>query len=362
MIDVLMNGAYTFGVLETLYQNFSRPGASIKVNGMNIVGVPGFKVTDITVHQTISDKAGSATFNLVDCYDRVMHCFSKLIDKVMVLGAKVEVALGYSSVYLTVFKGYIAEISWNFDAENGASCSVSCLDARGLMLEDHAYKRYGPGSFTSVMESIVKPYRSLCSLDKDSMIADSVEGTISPSNGQSIYQFIKEKLVDRGAIKKEFFVLGENLYYRTARKQLLPIMSIGLGTGLLSFSRSARYLNKEIEVIGQDAEQEKSVKFSTKVESSEKQSNVYKTSHTIIGPHIKSKEEAVKEAMRKAVVEMQKKTEGSGTCIGLPQIVPGRFIYITGLDDHVNGLQYITEATHKLSMSGYTTDITIGGE
>lgn len=361
-MDVLMNGAYTFGALEELYQNFSRPGASIKVNGVNIIGVPGFKVTDITVSQTISDKAGSATFNLVDCYDRINHCFSEKINKVMVLGSKVEVALGYSSIYLSVFKGYIASMSWNFDAENGASCSVTCLDARGLMLEDHLYKRYGPGTFNSVMESIVGSYSALCSLEKDSAITDSMEGTISPSNGQSIYHFIKKKLVERGTVKKEFFILGENLYYRTARKQLLPIMSIGLGTGLLSFSRSARYLHKEIEAIGQDAENEKSVKLSTKIQSAERQSNVYKTTHTIIGPFIKSETEAAKEAARVAMKELQKKTEGSGSCIGMPQIVPGRFIRITGLDEHVNGLQYITEATHKLSMSGYTTDITIGGE
>lgn len=365
MIDLLMDGIYTFGALQTLYQNFSRPGASIKVNGMNIVGLPGFQVTDITVSQTISDKAGTATFSLVNCYDRVLHCFNKVIDKVMVLGSKVEVALGYCSVYMPVFKGYISSISWNFDAENGASCRVTCMDARKLMMEDHidAKRSFDMSkSFNSVMGDIVGPYSTLCSLETSSAIMESAEQTIHPAPGQSVYNFIKENLVARGALKKEFFILGERLYYRPARSQLIPIMSIGLGTGLLSFGYSAEYLNKEINVIGYNGDKKEAVKCSDTVKSSEKQTNLYKTKHTIIKADIKTRAQAVKEVTRVMLEQKQRKMEGSGSCVGMPQIVPGRFIRITGLDSRVDGLHYITEATHKLSMSGYTTDISIGGE
>lgn len=362
MIDLLMDGIYTFGALQTLYQNFSRPGASINVNGVNIVGLPGFQVTDITVSQTVSDKAGTATFSLVNCYDRMLHCFNKVIDKVMVLGSKVEVALGYCSVYMPVFKGYISSISWNFDAENGASCRVTCMDARKLMMEDSIEVCYKPDTFKSIMKSVVSPYKELCSLEASRAITDSIEGTLRSAPGQSVYNFIKENLVARGALKKEFFILGERLYYRPARSQLIPIMSVGLGTGLLSFGYSADYLNKEIVVIGYNDDKKEAVKYSKTIKSSEKQSNLYKTKHMIIRADIKSTAEAVKETTRVMLEQKQRKMEGSGSCVGMPQIVPGRFIRITGLDSRVDGLHYITEATHKLSMSGYTTDISIGGE
>lgn len=360
-MDLLMNGSYTFSSLEKLYQKFSRPGAKIKVNGVNIIGVPGFKVTDITVSQSIS-VAGTATFNLVDCYDRVKCCFNPQISAVMLLGSKVEIALGYNSIYTDVFKGYIASMSWNFDNETGATCSITCMDARALMMEDFVYECYNGGNFKSIMESIVKPYKALCSSNIDSAITESVEGALRLTPECSVYNFIQKNLVEAGTIKKEFFILGENLYYRPARKQVLPIMTIGLGTGLLSFERSARYVNKAIEVIGQDVDNEKTVKFKTIVVSGEPQITVIQNRKTIIRAENIDMTDAAKMAVKETVVQVQKGVEGSGSCIGMPQIVPGRFIMITGLDSRVNGAHYITETTHSLSMSGYTTKITIGGQ
>ncbi len=361
-MDVLMNGSYTFSSLQTLYQKFSRPGAKIKVNGVNIIGVPGFKVTDVTVKQSLRE-AGAATFNLVDCYDRVKSCFNPQISAVMLLGSKVEIAIGYNSIYTNVFKGYIADMSWKFDSEQGATCSVTCMDARKLMMDDYVYECYDEKkSFKSIMESVIKPYKALCSLAIDSAITDSLEATLRPLPGESVYEFIIHQLVEKGSTKKEFFILGDYLYYRPARKQILPIMSMGMGTGLLSFERSASYVNSAIQVIGQDTDKETTVKFKTMVVSTEPQITIVQNKKTyIVDEKDASVSEVAKRAIKESVGLLQRGNEGSGTCIGMPQIVPGRFINLTGLDSHVNGPQYITSVEHSLSTSGYETKFSTGG-
>ena len=46
---------------------------------------------------------------------------------------------------------------------------------------------------------------------------------------------------------------------------------------------------------------------------------------------------------------------------GIPEIIPGRYIRLTGLDSRFfDGDYYIEEVTHKFSSSGYITSFQIG--
>ena len=53
---------------------------------------------------------------------------------------------------------------------------------------------------------------------------------------------------------------------------------------------------------------------------------------------------------------------GSGSCVGLPEIIPGRFISITGMDGETDGTYYISHVRHTISEDdGYRTQIEIKG-
>lgn len=50
----------------------------------------------------------------------------------------------------------------------------------------------------------------------------------------------------------------------------------------------------------------------------------------------------------------------SGNLIGLPEIVPGRYIEIKDVDSADEGIYYIREVSHHFGSDGFTTDFTVG--
>jgi phage protein D len=52
---------------------------------------------------------------------------------------------------------------------------------------------------------------------------------------------------------------------------------------------------------------------------------------------------------------------GSGECIGIPELIPGRYISIAGVDSEDNGEYFITEVKHIFSENGYKTTFSFKG-
>ena len=52
---------------------------------------------------------------------------------------------------------------------------------------------------------------------------------------------------------------------------------------------------------------------------------------------------------------------GSGLCLGLPELIPGRFITIEGLDGDTVGDYFITKVRHQFGSGGYLTQFEVKG-
>ena len=59
--------------------------------------------------------------------------------------------------------------------------------------------------------------------------------------------------------------------------------------------------------------------------------------------------------------ERQKAVHCSRTCIGIPQIVPGRSLTIRKLDAWIDGTYEILSVEHRIDENGYTTQFELGG-
>ena len=67
-------------------------------------------------------------------------------------------------------------------------------------------------------------------------------------------------------------------------------------------------------------------------------------------------------AKKEAEKEKKKSKYGSGSCIGIPELVPGRYIEIKKLDINGSSLKSIlTEVRHSFGRDGYTTEFELGG-
>ena len=52
---------------------------------------------------------------------------------------------------------------------------------------------------------------------------------------------------------------------------------------------------------------------------------------------------------------------GEGECIGIPELIPGRYIKIDGGDEQTNGTYFLTKVCHRISINAYTTSFEVKG-
>jgi len=50
---------------------------------------------------------------------------------------------------------------------------------------------------------------------------------------------------------------------------------------------------------------------------------------------------------------------GSASTIGIPDLKPGSIVDLQGIGKRFNGFYYVSQATHSISSSGYSTDFSV---
>ena len=59
--------------------------------------------------------------------------------------------------------------------------------------------------------------------------------------------------------------------------------------------------------------------------------------------------------------EESENKKANGTCIGMPEIVPGRFLKISDVDSLINKKFYVTDVTHTINYNGFLTSFAAEG-
>ena len=149
----------------------------------------------------------------------------------------------------------------------------------------------------------------------------------------------------------------DKAYFRTPAKNKTPIMTVELGKELLRFSMMADYLDTEINVIGYDPVKCASVSAKVKAKTPEKYSSVITPTPAqfYIDADADSEAKAKTRAQAIASSEERKSCFAEGELVGLPEIVPGRYLKIKDLDEMADKSYYITEVCHHFSESRFTT-------
>jgi phage protein D len=131
----------------------------------------------------------------------------------------------------------------------------------------------------------------------------------------------------------------------------------------MAFSRNALYYDGAVRVIGFDEANKKSLVAEEKVKGDPKQQTVISEPQPTVttDPDAYELDQAKKRAKAEGNRNKQKSQGGRGTCVGLPEIVPGRFIQLKKLDKDIDGTYYIKSVNHNLGADGFTTNFSIGG-
>lgn len=366
-----MTATYQYEDLVKAYDNFLAPALEIYVDNKKDNVLDKGKITVDSIQITLSaEEVSGLSFQVVNAFDPVSSSIKEDIKKCFSVGKVLEVALGYGSNLTNVFKGYVNEFRVSY--QGPPVVSVTAVDVRKLLMENSRidYQHSGT-SYDDILKKILKNYDKLC--NKINLNSDdgkttpgktdiaggsSTSDPIEMTQNNSDYYFIKRDLCK--AANKDFFVVGDEAFF-IKPEEGKAFMELKWGKSLISFQKASSYCNEQVKVFS--SQEDKSVNSAdTSIKTDNNTPSL--TSELILkeleGAYGMSKAE-LQDYLKKIKKDKDKKNRsGSGTLLGLPEIVPGRYINISGVDPADAGIYYITEVTHSYGSDGFGTTFTIG--
>ena len=348
----LMTATTDSAKLENKYGNFVVPAMKIKASGSDLISSLEISVVDMTVTLSL-ETASMVIIKIGGAYDVEKHSFSSKVKNAFKLGTVMTVELGYLSDTTCVFKGYVAGLGVEF--RDIPMLVVKLMDVRKLMMSGGVKRQlYDDKNYSDVFKKIMSNYSKLCSVVCD---ATSDELTSPVSQSTNDFDFVNRELIGKGKSDREFFVVTDKAYFRERGKNKTPIMKAELGRLLLKFSMMAEYLDTEINVVGYDPTNIKSLTSNIKAKTSENYSPVItptpKQYFIDADADNVSKTKVRAEAIAKRM--QMKACFAEGELVGLPEIIPGRYIEIKDLDSLADRKYYISEVRHCINESRFST-------
>jgi len=354
----LMSDTYTNKALANKYGNFLVPAYKINANGSDLSTTLKLHVAEMVITLSLNAVL-SVVIKLSDLYDEKSQSFKSDVKSKFQLGTIVEIEIGYLSETTMVFKGYVAGIGVEF--EDHPLLVIQLMDARRLMMaRGKKHVLHDVKNYSDAFKTVMGSYAKLCTTEVDATTDDLTRPLAQTTND---YHFITKELIEKGKVDREFFILGDKAYFREPAKVTSPIMKVKYARELLAFSMVSHYLDMKVVVSGYDPAAQKTVSATEAAKTKDSQSSILNTPPEIyyIDPDADSLEKAKTRAKFIAERELYKSCTGNGKLVGLPEVVPGRFLEVESLDSLANRKYYLTEVVHTLDAESFTTTFQIGG-
>jgi phage protein D len=366
------------GLYDKDYQGFDMPQASIDIGGQLLEKKnKEIMINDITVDLSCGFEASVAKFRIYNAYNTESgkYRFDE-IKNLVILGNSLKISLGYFGNVTPVFVGFVASVDFCREMTGMPYIEVTGMDAKGVMMASAYAAQLKSTSYCDAVEEILT--RTAYEKMKSSAIIDDVLVSDTPDKKQknvnskespetiemvseSDYEFIVK------AAKKynfEFYVDRGTVLFRPRRGLEDTLITLGIGSGLISWrvGYSLTGMVENIEVRSMDPGQGKIIsskgKYSGDLSTGNKAKNLIKGSRRVyIDPTVFSQEQA--DARRDSLMAEMSYRLGSAefTCVGIPDIVPGRFLELSVGSPGDNKF-YATNVIHEITMEGtYETHV-----
>ncbi len=397
---------FNYSDLRKQYNKFMRPMTVVKIGGKNFAdNKHKFIITDIEVENTSDYEASIATFVIRNAFNMMANRYQlKELKDYIALGSPVVIYLGYEMTAREVFRGFIAKVG--FEALGGIAPGVriTAMDVKGLMMSGSYSKQLLADNYADAVSEILKRTNyekikkegasggsgGLGGLDSLAGGADDGKSVITKitidktpdkqedvSGGtgdkkvtdktiemvsESDYEFVVK------AAKKfnfEFFSVGGHVMFRKAKSDSEILMVLGPETGMRNMDAEFDItgLVGNVEVRGVDVGKGQLIfakkKLSGKIsQGSYAKGLVNDIEHVVIDPTITSQDDATNRADYLAESISYRLGTLKAEFVGMPELMPGKFIVLTGLGFEYNVKFYITSVTHIVNREdNYVTKI-----
>ena len=355
-MPLMSNKKFEFSSLAGTYKDFSVPTVKVLVDGQNILASGDFRINGLKVELSSGMEASGCVFDVYNVFEESERTFKKdAIGKYFKLGKKIEIELGYI-VSTKVFTGYISGLSFKV-GEEIPTVTVEGTDAKGLMMNNLHNKQWTKQKYSDVVTDIFSDYSTFCSSKKIDATTE-VKKKIEMVN-ESDYDFVV-RLAEREGY--EFFILEDTFYFRKPEPYKEPAITLEWGININNLEKRISLEGQVLELEVKGYDENKGVAIKGVAKSTVKMDTTAKAAlkglkKTITDSSIMSQEEANKLAASLLKKINRNYTELRAELVGLPEVVPGRFIAVTKLGGDVDGKYYVTRVTHSFSDENYTTFI-----
>ena len=355
----LMTASTSYRQLEKKYQQFAAPTVRVLVDGVDIGERMRAKFACVTADLTAGYAASGASFDVIGEYDYEKTDFAPAgAARVLQLGAKVEVQLGYIRTE-TVFVGLIAQVCYEFEEDDAPCIHVECMDAKCLLMKIQRLEIRSEKKLAAVAGALLGSQPVSSYLTGRQVKLTEAETEPMQMHMESDYDFLVRQAQYAGC---EFFICAGKAYFREPPRASSPVMTLEpkMGIRRATFALRGAPLVKKVTVVGIDPASDKPVSASASAAGSFGQGAG--ANRMLAGTertYFDARAGSAKAAADRAKVLMngiqQQFGEVHCRCIGLPELAPGRWVRLNGLTGRMPSSVYITQVRHVFSENGFFT-------
>lgn len=365
------SGSYTFRGLEQKYGGFLSPTFQIRVGGYRLDSrkIP---VSHLEVQMSTENRAGLCSFTVEALYDYETGVWSDgFLDKVDV-GMQVEVEIGYAEARKRVFLGYVDRYGIDYSGQSAPRLHVSAMDGMGLLMSNREKKDFGRRKAGDVVRELVAVCQQAGLADSSTIDRlPDFEGQFVKEKACSSYDFLC-RLAEMCFVS--FCILNGEMVFANLMKNTVPLLELHMGVSLLEFRKNVAFSQQtvgSVTVISNGTVDKKEVRSRADTPSlygerggetgAEKWKALGQSNRDLVINFLKSADECQLVAQNVLDSMSLGFVQGGGRCIGIPELIPGRYLKLAGLDRETNGSYFVTAVTHTFSGEGYFTEFEVKG-
>lgn len=373
------SGGLSYEKLQNKYLDFSHPMAEVLIGGKPFKNTKEkIIIGDIHVDLSSGFEASVATFRLYNVYDPQTGSFRyKGVKKQIMMGNSVEIRLGYLGELERVFVGFISGVSFSYEELDLPCIEVTAMDVKGIMMGGSYATSIAADNYGNAVKEILKrtgegTLKDMGGITEAPVIsrtpdADSGGGNKSSPLSVEMVNESDYEFVVRAAkrFNFEFFIDRGKVIFRPAKSDNAVLMTMGIGEGLRTFhiEYSITGVVGKVEARAMDPGAGKviavSSDFNNTISTAQKAKKLVGNGAKVyLDASIFSAQDA--ETRVKSLMEQMSYRLGSieAKCVGIPELVPGKFVKIEGMGTPVDNTFYITRVTHDLDTdAGYGCSI-----
>lgn len=362
-------GTYTMGALYDKYDRFSAPSFRVTVDGKKFDSAV-HHISRLEVEQRADGTAGGCTFVMEGHYDYETGKWMNALTDVIHAGATLSISGGYMPMK-ELFFGYVDEYQIVFPttAEQKAPViTVTGIDGLGFLMNQYKPIYGGKKKAAEVVkETMYKAVTAGFARKVAIGTLQDYETPIVKENGND-WNFLNQLAARYGVT---MFVLCGEMIFDSVAAQTTPILTLNVGRGLRSFEKRvsiARQVGK-VEIHGRDVNQKSIIGSASTVSVGDKGKKsavkvVPALSKAVLrefSEFVRTQKECVRFAQARLDDIAMGFVSGKGSSVGIPELIPGRYLNVEGGDDQTNGKYFLSLVRHIFQDNGYVTEFEVKG-